>query len=82
MRQPLSMQPNGRATTSSMVAHPNRAWRRQMHEQAALFIDRHQPPPDAVAGIITREQLRRIMLDSYIEGFECGRLSVPRREAR
>ena len=61
-----------------MPNHPNRNWRRLMHEACAAWLARWQWPDGA--GVLTAEQLRDVMGQAYRAGYEDGRTSAqPRR---
>lgn len=64
-----------------MTNHPNRNWRRVMHDAALVFLDRYRWPDGGVQ-MMTADQLRDLMRDAYTAGYAAGREScAPRGKA-
>ena len=57
---------------SGMTAHPNRNWRRVMHDAALAFLDRYRWPADGVQ-VMTPDQLRELLREAYTTGYMAGR---------
>jgi len=56
--------------------HPNRNWRRRMHDAAAAYIDAQQWPAGDGAFVMSRDELRGLIERSYTAGYAQGRESV------
>lgn len=65
-----------------MTNHPQRNWRRVMHEAASEFLARYRWPDGGVQ-VMTPEQLRELLLTAYTTayttGYAAGRDSRPPR---
>lgn len=56
--------------------HPNRAWRRRMHDACAAWLGRW-PWPDASAGaVLSSSELIDVMGQAYRAGYAAGREST------
>jgi len=62
------------AKTTTMTAHPSRAWRRRAHDSAVAWLLRWRWEPDAAVHTMSPEQLRGVMQRAYLAGYEAGRL--------
>lgn len=63
-----------------MSNHPNRNWRRVMHDAASVFMDRYRWPDGGVQAM-TPEQLRELLRVAYTTGYAAGRDSrAPRKQ--
>lgn len=52
-----------------------------MHEACAAWLVHRSPPPGAVAGLLTPEQVIDLQAQAYRAGYEAGRASrAPKRE--
>lgn len=58
-----------------MTNHPNRGWRARMQAQCAGWLARWHWPADG-AGLLTPDQLRDLMAQSFRAGYEAGRSDV------
>lgn len=64
-----------------MPNHPNRNWRARMHEACAAWLVHRSPPPGAVAGLLTVEEVIDLQAEAFRAGYEAGRASrAPKRE--
>lgn len=57
-----------------MSNHPNRNWRRVMHDAALVFLNRYRWPTDG-AQMMTPEHLRELLREAYTAGYAAGRES-------
>lgn len=58
-----------------MTNHPNRNWRRTMHEAADAHLAGYRWPEGGVH-MMTPEQLREALRTAYLAGYTDGRLSI------
>lgn len=58
-----------------MTNHPNRNWRRRMHEHADAYVaDRAASlPADGAVVVLSRADLERHIRDAFHGGYACGR---------
>lgn len=62
-----------------MTNHPNRSWRRRMHDACERFLARCSPPAGAVAALMTVDDVRQIQAQAYTAGYADGRESTRRK---
>lgn len=60
-----------------MTNHPNRAWRRRMHEHADAYVaDRAASwPADGAVVVLSRADLERHIREAFQGGYACGRMT-------
>jgi hypothetical protein len=58
-----------------MSNHPNRNWRRVMRESASAHMARFRWPTGGVQAVSV-EQLRKLLIDTYVESYTAGREST------
>lgn len=56
----------------TVANHPNRGWRTRMHAECSGWLSRWRWPADG-AGLLTPDQLRDLMQQSSLAGYETGR---------
>lgn len=60
-----------------MANHPSRGWRSRMRHACLIWLCRAPgPPPDAVAGLVSIDELRQIRVATYEAGYTDGRESL------
>lgn len=63
-----------------MANHPNRGWRRRMHEACEVFLARWRWPAAGSGGMLAPDEMRAIMAQAYQAGYADGRESTNRRQ--
>ena len=62
-----------------MTNHPQRGWRTRMHAECAGWLGRYRLPEDGV-GMLTPDQLRDVIRETYLRAYQDGRESrTPRK---
>lgn len=58
-----------------MTNHPNRSWRRRMHQHADAYVaDRAASwPADGAVVVLSRADLERHIREAFQGGYACGR---------
>lgn len=66
------------AAADPMTNHPNRNWRRRMHDAAASFVERQAWPEGGDFALMSLEQVQKLVADSFIAGYiECRKSQKP-----
>lgn len=63
-----------------MTNHPNRNWRRRMHDAAASFVKRQAWPDGGDFALMSLDQVQKLLADSFVAGYSEGRASVAPRK--
>jgi len=61
-----------------MTNHPNRSWRTRMHAACAEYLARWRWRQEEFS-LTSDNELRMLMTEAYVTGYEAGRASVQRK---